>query len=121
MENVKRATSKYKVIKDSSGYRYQFNCDLSNLTVYTSKVYFASSESDGLQRAWEEEGHKNFNQCHRCGRFVCDAMYNADVLECVACAPWEDPPMFCPHCGTKLQEGDTYCRDCGAKLQYGEV
>lgn len=55
--------------------------------------------------AWEQEGKQHFNQCRRCGRWVSDVMYNADVLECVGCTPWENVPKYCARCGKKLPPG----------------
>ena len=52
------------------------------------------------QRRWGRGGRvgkgrrAKFNPCGRCGRWVSDVMYNADVHECVACAPWENLPHF---------------------------
>ena len=48
-------------------------------------------------------------------------MYNADVMHCVDCTPWENKPKFCPHCGIKVGISDNYCRKCGIKLEYREV
>lgn len=110
----------YRVIADAGGRRYRFFCELSGAAVCTTKPIRADTEEEGAELAWKTEGKQLFNQCHKCGRWVCDAMYNADVLECVACAPWEDPPNFCPRCGERTAPQDAYCRKCGAKLQYGE-
>ena len=46
-------------------------------------------------------------------------MFNADVLACVDCSPWEDPPKFCAWCGEKVKKGEEFCSRCGKKLQYG--
>ena len=72
-----------------------------------------------LRIAWENEGKKSFNFCHKCGRWVCDAMYNPDVLECVNCAPIEKKPLYCQHCGEKIPADDAFCRKCGSRLTYG--
>ncbi len=121
MEKGDGKTALYKVIKETDGYRYQFFCGLSELAVCTTDVYPISSNEDSLSTAWEKEGKKYFNQCRKCGKWVCDVMYNADVLECVACAPWEDTPSYCPKCGELLPSGDAFCRKCGAQLQYWEA
>ena len=117
----KNKTASYKTIADVGGTRYRFFCDLSGMAVCTTKPIRADTPEEELQLAWKNEGRQQFNQCHKCGRWVCDALYNADVLECVACAPWENIPSFCPHCGEKSPPDDTFCRKCGKKLQYGEV
>ena len=72
-----------------------------------------------LELAWEKEGKKNFQLCHKCGKWVIDAMYNADALECVGCAPWEDTPEFCKFCGMKVSATDSVCPSCGEHLIYG--
>ncbi len=54
----------------------------------------ANSEGGAVEAAWEKGGRAKFNPCGRCGRWVTDVMYNADVHECVACAPWENLPHF---------------------------
>ncbi len=114
-------TARYKIISDAGGNRYRFFCDLSGLAVCTTKPIRADTEKEGLALAWETEGRQHFDRCHKCGRWVCGAMYNPDVCECVACAPWENLPSYCPHCGAKLPSGDLYCRECGVKLRYREV
>lgn len=40
-------------------------------------------------------------------------MYNADVLECVDCAPWQVDPIYCSECGAKVKSGDFLCSECG--------
>jgi hypothetical protein len=87
--------------------------------VCTTKAY---SETDPVvepELAWNTEGKKNFQLCLKCGKWVIDAMYNADALECVACAPWEDTPNFCKFCGTRVRESDAICPKCGKHLIYG--
>ncbi len=116
----KQTTAAYRVISDAGGNRYRFFCDLSGALGCTTSPVRAGSPREELLLAWQE-GRRHFNHCPRCGRWVCDAMYNADVLECVDCAPWEERPRFCCKCGTPISGPDTYCRQCGARLQYGEV
>ena len=82
----------------------------------TTKPYRCDSPEEELEKAWEEEGRKHFNLCHQCGKWVCDAMYNADVLHCADCTPWENKPKYCSNCGTRVGITDTFCRKCGAKL-----
>ena len=45
-------------------------------------------------------------------------MYNADVLECVECAPFEVEAKFCKNCGVKIQEPNKLCPVCGKPLSY---
>lgn len=54
----------------------------------------ANSEGGAVEAAWEKGGRAKFNPCGQCGRWVSDVMYNADVHECVACAPWETCRIF---------------------------
>lgn len=41
----------------------------------------ANSEGGAVEAAWEKGGRAKFNPCGRCGRWVTDVMYNADVHE----------------------------------------
>ena len=117
MQEKKVAT--YKAVPDGDGYRFLFYCDVSEAHVYTTKgVYGGDSEEAALFAAWQEEGRRHFNFCHRCGRWVIDAVYNAEVLECVECAPYEVEPKFCKSCGAKLEPELNSCPSCGKKLIY---
>ena len=114
----KRLTAHYKIIADADGNRYQFFCDLSGALGCTTKPVRADTPNRELMLAWENEGRAEFNQCHRCGKWVSDIMYNADVLECVECAPWEEQPEYCPQCGQKISSPDKYCPRCGVQMRY---
>lgn len=116
-----RKTATYKIITDSGGKRVQFFCDLSGMMVCESGCIEAESDGDVLDEAWLRVGRDNFNKCQKCGRWVSDLMYNADVLWCVDCAPWENRPKFCHKCGIEVSSDDTFCRKCGARLRYSEV
>jgi len=119
--NNQHAIASYRVIADTGGNRYCFFCDLSGIAMCTTKPVRAASAAAELQTAWEAEGKKHFNLCQKCGRWVSNVMYNADVLQCVDCAPWEDLPKFCKECGTKTTDAHTVCQKCGSLLRYGEV
>lgn len=114
---MKKQTANYKVIVGEHANRYRFFCDLSGAVGCTTRPLQAPTPEEELRLAWEE-GRRAFNQCQRCGKWVCDAMYNADVLECVQCTPWEDPPAYCHQCGQKLSQPDDRCARCGAQLRY---
>ena len=111
-------TAAYKVITDAGGHLYRFFCDLSGALVCTTKLYHAETPQQELEQAWENEGKSAFNHCKRCGKWVMDVMYNADVHECVECAPWQEIPNYCPCCGKKLTAPERFCPGCGAKLLY---
>ncbi len=119
MDYQVRKIPSYRVIADSGGSRYRFFCDLSGAAVCTTNPIRALTADEELTLAWEREGKERFNMCTRCGKWVCNAMYNADVLECVDCSPWEDPPRFCQECGAMISKSETYCPKCGALLRYG--
>lgn len=120
MTNKTYATAKYKIIADSGGNRYRFFCDSSGMLLCTTAPIRADTQAEELKLAWETEGKKHFNCCAKCGRFICDAMYNADTGECVDCSPWEELPKYCSHCGKVIPNHETFCRDCGIRLRYGE-
>lgn len=121
MSHYIRKTANYRVISDSGGNRYRFFCDASGALGCTTNPVRADTPEEELLLAWETEGKKHFNLCHQCGKWVADVMYNADVLQCVDCSPWENKPHFCRHCGIEVALTDTFCRECGTRLQYGEV
>jgi len=114
-------TADYKIIKEFDGNRYRFFCELSGMAVHTTEPYREESPKLELEKAWQNEGINYFDKCHKCGKWVCGAMFNADVLQCVECAPWENKPNYCPSCGKKVSMADIYCSKCGLKLQYREV
>ncbi len=120
MQNKK---AQHKLITDSTGIqRYKFFCDLSGALEYTSPPISDSDSETQLEQIWNNEAKKQFNHCKKCGKWVDSLMFNADVLECVACAPWEEPPKYCPHCGTAVKEEITNCTVCKNPLRYeGEV
>lgn len=119
MSNNPHKTAAYKIIPVSGGRRYRFFCDLSGSLVCETEAYSMTSPDKELEAAWLSEGKKNFNQCRRCGRWVDAVMFNADVLECVDCSPWENDPKYCPFCGKKVTTSAENCTQCGKKLLYG--
>ncbi len=112
-------TASYKIISDSGGNRYRFYCDLSGALLCTTGMYRADTPEEELAQAWDTEGKVHFSHCHKCGRWVMEAMFNADALECVSCAPWENTPRFCKFCGTRVHTADTVCPKCGKQMIYG--
>ena len=112
---------RYRVIPEPSGNRYHFFCEASGALGCTTSPTRALTLEEELRLAWSMEGREQFNRCQKCGRWVIDAMFNADVLQCVDCAPWENRPRFCSRCGLAVAPEDSFCRKCGAKLQYGGV
>lgn len=121
MEQRKTDTACYKVVNDTKGSRYRFFCQLSGAVVCMTQPIRGSTREEELITAWETEGRHYFSKCGKCGKWVCNAMYNPDVLQCVDCAPWEITPRFCKQCGERVPEPETFCRKCGARLLYGEV
>jgi DNA-directed RNA polymerase subunit RPC12/RpoP len=114
-----KGTAGYRVIADVGGNRYKFYCDRSGALGCTTGIIRASSPDEELRIAWETEGRQHFNRCKKCGSWVVDVMYNADVLECVDCTPWEDRTRFCSHCGARVADDALSCTSCGAKVRYG--
>ena len=113
-------TAKHKIVTDGGGYRFIFYCDVSDAHVCTTgQIYQGDSEEEALLAAWQAEGREHFNRCHKCGKWVIDAMFNADALECVKCAPWENTPEYCKFCGSKVSASDAVCPRCGKLLIYG--
>ena len=114
----KDSIAAYRIVADVGGNRYKFYCDLSAALVCTTKPYRADSPEEELMAAWENEGKRQFNFCHNCGKFVSDAMFNVDVLECVECAPFEVEPKFRKNCGVKIKNPNKPCPACGKPLVY---
>lgn len=97
------STAKYRIMSDAGGNRYRFYCDASGVLACCTKSHHAETPEQELRLAWEREGSQAFNRCNKCGRYVIDAMFNAEVLECVECAPFEGEPAFCKTCGLKIE------------------
>lgn len=114
----KNRTADYKAVADKDGHRFMFYCQVSGAHVCTTKEIYPGEPEDALLSAWQAEGCQQFNQCKRCGRWVIDAVYNAEVLECVECAPYEAEPKFCKTCGAKIESPVKHCQHCGRKLIY---
>lgn len=124
-----KKTASYKIIFDAGGNRYRFFCERSGLAVCTTQPFRAETSQQELMLAWDSEGKKNFNLCPTCGRWVSDAMYNPDTLECVICSPLQQEPMrsgfgvetmkqikVCKVCGAKAEARLGSCNECGIKL-----
>ena len=112
-------TAGYKILAEAEGNRYLFFCDVSGAHVYTTKkVYSAALPEEELMLAWQAEGSKVFNQCHKCGKWVVDALYNVEVLECVECTPYACEPNYCKSCGKKIDHHHGNCPFCGKPLVY---
>lgn len=115
---LKNKTADYKAVSDRGGHRFMFYCQISGAHVCTTKEIYPGETETALLRAWQAEGCRHFNQCHRCGSWVIDAVFNVEVLECVECAPYEAEPKFCKTCGTKIEHPVKECPNCGNKLIY---
>ena len=111
-------TAVYKKISGAGGNRYRFYCALSGALACTTEPIRAETPEEELQFAWETVGRKHFNLCHKCGKWVIDAVYNAEVFECVECAPYEADPKFCKNCGVRIGTPARTCPACGHKLVY---
>ena len=117
MPEKKVATHKAVTVGD--GYRFLFYCDVSDAHVCTTKgIYYGDTQEAALMTAWQAEGCEHFNRCHKCGRWVIDAVYNAEVLECVECAPYEAEAKYCKNCGVKIENPTKTCHKCGKPLAY---
>ena len=75
----KNKTAAYKIIEKDGGRCYRFFCEASGMMMVTTKPYRCDNPEEELEKAWSEEGKEHFNLCHKCGRWVCDAMYNSTV------------------------------------------
>ena len=119
MINKDKKTANYKVIQTPPGNRYQFFCDLSNALICTTPPMNENNPDDELTKAWLNYGKNNFNVCHKCGKWIIDALYNPDTFNCVKCTPLEDYPEFCPQCGAETSDPSYFCHMCGYRLLYG--
>ena len=111
--------ARFKIVPSAEGNRYVFYCDLSGAMVCTTNPIVMKSPEKELQFAWESEGKKCFNLCHSCGKWVSDPVYNVETFSCVQCTPWEEIPMYCPHCGERAEATDVFCSRCKKRLRYG--
>ena len=121
-----RTTAKYQVIQDAGGWRFRFYCDASGALGCATEVYRGERPEDALATAWESEGRRQFNRCGRCGRWVINAMYNVDSLQCVDCAPWTTrsaPPAArtCGERGERRMHEAVLQEDDRARLGFGET
>lgn len=113
-----KTTAAYKTVADIGGNRYKFYCDVSGACACTTKPYRADTPEAELRLAWESEGRAHFNLCHKCGRWVIDAVYNPEVFECTDCAPFELETRYCKFCGAAVDAEVRFCPVCNKKLHY---
>ena len=115
----KNVTAKFKRLSTQSGNKYQFFCDASDALICTTAPVNADTTDEELMLAWNMYAKAHFNQCHKCGKWVINEMYNPDVLHCVLCTPIEEYPLYCPKCGAKTSDPSFFCHMCGTALLYG--
>ena len=111
-------TAAYNAVTEKDGHRFAFYCQVSGAYVCTTKDIYPGGPEEALLLAWQAEGCKHFNRCGRCGKWVIDAVFNAEVLGCVECAPYEAEPKFCKTCGVKIESQFIQCTNFGNKLIY---
>ncbi len=128
----------YKTVNTSEGNSYIFFCDASGARVFTTEPVTSVAPEEELQLAWLQ-AKGEFNRCEKCGRFVCDTMYNADTFMCVDCSPWKNVPKVekirltsmeqygfgplameklkvCKNCGRSSLSSLLFCTECGSPL-----
>ena len=114
-----KETATYKTVLETDGERFLFFCDMTGAHACTTKkVYRDDGSRTALTLAWSQEGQSFFNLCHKCKKWVMDAAYNAEVLECIECAPYECKPNFCKSCGAKIEGEALKCSTCKKPLFY---
>ncbi len=111
-------TATYKVVSDAAGTSFKFYCDLSGACACTTGPYKTGVLEEELELAWENEGKRHFNLCHKCGKWVISAVYNPEVFECTDCAPFEHETGYCKFCGSRVDEDVRFCPVCKKKLHY---
>lgn len=116
-----KMTAEYQQTPEETGNRYHFRCAVTGAGFSTTRTYRAATPREELLLAWQTEGRSHFNQCQRCGRWVFDVAYNPEVLECIACAPFEAEARFCPSCGVRVLSKTRLCPRCNAPLYYEGV
>ena len=109
-------TAPYAIIEDPGGNRYCFYCESSNIAVCVTQPVMSDNPQKELLLAWQNEGRKHFNRCQECGKWVSDVMYNADTMQCVDCSPWEEDPVFCSKCGTRIPPNKYNCERCSSQF-----
>ena len=78
-------TLKSVMEQDETFYRFTFFCELCDHSHTTGRIRAESvAEARGIAA---REARLLFNRCHACGRWVCDAHYNEDIMQCVICVP----------------------------------
>lgn len=115
MSKQQNEIARYQIILDAGGARYRFYCERSQMAICTVGPIRSGPPEQALRRAWEE-GRKYFNFCPKCGKWVCNAMFNVETSECVACSPWTEKLAFCPQCGAPVSPQNRFCRTCGTKF-----
>ena len=113
------AAADYRIVAEGTGSRFIFYCGVSGARICSTSVIEAEAPDKQLELAWNSEGRKHFNRCHKCGRWVCDSMYNPDMLGCVQCFPIFDCQRYCMACGCRVRALQTHCRKCGTKIRFG--
>lgn len=114
---TKQITAPYKRFKTQNGVRFKFYCGITGALACESQEYGDENE-DTLMLAWENDGRRHFEFCHKCGKWVISAAYNPEVFECTDCAPFEHETNFCKYCGARVDADLRFCPACYKKLHY---
>lgn len=89
---------------DENKMRFYAECDLSGVRVYSKKVplicrnknlidSLACGSIGGLRQTLYNRAHaaatqelaRYFNQCRKCGKWVCDEKYDPEKMQCTEC------------------------------------
>ena len=76
---------KSAMAQEGDSFRFTFYCELCGGGHSSGKI--AAPSAAEARRIAEQEARPLFNQCHWCGKWICDTHYNEDVMLCTTCAP----------------------------------
>lgn len=88
-------TARNKMHSEGNTYSFLFYCHYCGAG-YTTSPITTKNEYEAFTLA-KRRAQPYFNLCHKCRKWVCDAHYNENFMQCIECAPKSEQINYSDH------------------------